>query len=270
MGECRAARICRSGLDALLAATFAPCCAACGSVLDRPLGGAVCPACWSAIRLCAAPCCRTCGDPLASWRVTSAALERCPRCRRRPPLVHAARAAGEYEGALRAILHALKYDGRRGLARRLGALLRTSGADLLRDADCVVPVPLHPWRRLRRGFNQADALARQLGPPVVHALWRIRPTPPQTGLTAAARRRNVRGAFMVSPLLRRRSRMRWLADRTIVLVDDVRTTGATLNACAAVLFEAGARDVRALTAARAAPPAPRPGTHAIVAVRASG
>jgi ComF family protein len=254
VGERRAARVCRSSLDALLAATFAPCCAACGSVLDRPLDGPVCSACWSAIRLCSAPFCRTCGDPLASWRVISAALERCPRCRRRPPLVHAARAAGEYEGALREILHALKYDGRQGLARRLGALLRTSGADLLRDADCVVPVPLHAWRRLRRGFNQADTLARQLGPPVVHALWRMRPTPPQTGLNAAARRRNVRGAFIISPLLWRRPRVRWLADRTVVLVDDVRTTGATLNACAAVLLEAGAREVRALTVARAAPP----------------
>lgn len=270
MGECRAARLCRSGLDALLAAAFAPCCAACGSVLDRPLDGPVCPACWSAIRLCAAPFCRACGDPLASWRVIGTALERCPRCRRRPPLVHAARAAGEYEGALREILHALKYDSRRGLARPLGALLRTSGAELLRDAHCVVPVPLHAWRRLRRGFNQADALARQLGPPVVHAVWRIRSTPPQTGLTAAGRRRNVRGAFVVSPLLRRRSRVRWLADRTIVLVDDVRTTGATLNACAAVLLEAGAREVRALTVARAAPPAARTGTNARSAVSGSG
>lgn len=169
--------------------------------------------------------------------------------------MHTARAAGEYEGALRDILHAFKYDGRRGLARRLGALLRTAGGDLLRDADCVVPVPLHGWRRVRRGFNQADALARELGAPVVHALWRRRATAPQTGLDAAARRRNVRGAFLVSPLLSRRSRMRWIANRTIVLVDDVRTTGATLNACAAVLLNAGAREVRALTVARAAPPA---------------
>jgi ComF family protein len=187
--------------------------------------------------------------------VISLALERCPRCRRKPPLVHAARAAGEYEGALRDILHAFKYDGRRSLARPLGAQLRTAGGDLLRDADCVVPVPLHGWRRLRRGFNQADELARQLGPPVVHPLWRARATPPQTGLTAAARRHNVRGAFVLSPLLSRRSRARWLADRTVVLVDDVRTTGATLNACAAVLLDAGARDVRARTVARAAPPA---------------
>jgi ComF family protein len=117
-----------------------------------------------------------------------------------------------------------------------------------------VPVPLHPWRRVRRGFNQADALARELGIPVVHALWRRRATPAQTGLPAAARRRNVRGVFAVSPFRSHRWRLRQIAERTIVLVDDVRTTGATLNACAAVLLDAGAREVRALTVARAAPP----------------
>lgn len=143
------------------------------------------------------------------------------------------------------------------LARPLGGLMRAAGADLLRDADCVVPVPLHPWRRLSRGFNQADYLARQLGLPVVPALWRSRATAPQTGLPAAARRRNVQNAFTLSPLLSRASRERWVADRTVVLVDDVRTTGATLNACAAVLMRAGAREIRALTVARAAPPFPK-------------
>jgi len=171
--------------------------------------------------------------------------------------VQTARAAGEYEGPLRDILHAFKYDGRRSLAGRLGALLRAAGASLLGDADCVVPVPLHPWRRLRRGFNQADALAQQLGPRVIHPLWRARATRAQAGLTAAARRRNVRGAFRLSPFLPRRLRRRRLADGIVVLVDDVRTTGATLNACAAVLLEAGAREVRALTVARATLVQPR-------------
>jgi ComF family protein len=168
--------------------------------------------------------------------------------------VDAGRAAGEYEGALREIIHAMKYDGRRLLARPLGAMMRAAGSDLLRDAACVVPVPLHPWRRMRRGFNQATDLARQLEGPVVHALWRTRATLPQTRLTGAARRRNVRRAFTLSPLLARSVRRRHLAGRVVVLVDDVRTTGATLDACAAVLKAAGAREVRALTVARAAPP----------------
>ena len=105
-------------------------------------------------------------------------------------------------------------------------------------------------RRLQRGFNQAEDLARELGLPVAHLLWRPRFTAAQTGLTAWARRRNVRGAFALSPLWRwRRSD---LAGRVVVLVDDVRTTGATLNACADVLLEAGVGEVRALTVARAA------------------
>ena len=239
---------------ALTAATLAPRCAACASVLDAPLDGPVCGRCWSAVRLTTPPFCRTCGDPLPSWRVISVALERCPRCRRHPPLLDALRAAGEYEGSLRDILHAFKYDGRRRLAAPLAAMMQGAGAALLSDAHCVVPVPLHLWRRMRRGFNQADDLARQLGLPIAHALWRMRATAPQTGLHAAARRRNMQGAFRLSPLLSRRQRERWLIDRIVVLIDDVRTTGATLNACAAILMSAGARQVRALTVARAAPP----------------
>jgi ComF family protein len=122
---------------------------------------------------------------------------------------------------------------------------------VLTGAHCVVPVPLYPWRRLRRGFNQAADLARGLDLPVVHALWRIRSTAPQAGLTAAGRRRNVRGAFRLSPLLSARRRQDAIGGRVIVLVDDVMTTGATLGACAGALEAAGAREVRTLTLARA-------------------
>jgi ComF family protein len=176
----------------------------------------------------------------------------CPACRRRPPsAVEAARSAGEYDGALRQIIHAFKYDARRSLAAPLGDLLREAGGELLREASCVVPVPLHPWRRLRRGFNQAADLAAALPIPLVHALSRRRMTTPQTGLPAGARRRNVRGAFRLSPLLRHRVLQTTIADRIVVLVDDVRTTGATLDACAHVLKDAGAKEVRALPVARA-------------------
>lgn len=160
-------------------------------------------------------------------------------------------AAGLYEGSLRAILHAFKYEGRRTLAQPLGRMLREAGADLLTDVSCVVPVPLHPWRRIARGFNQSADLARALDLPVVHALWRTRRTQPQTGLSRAGRRRNVRGAFAVSPLLTRRTRDGLVDGRVVLLVDDVRTTGATLDACARALRRAGAAGVRALTVARA-------------------
>ncbi len=156
---------------------------------------------------------------------------------------------------MREILHAFKYDQRRSLARPLGRLIREVSGSLLADVDCAVPVPLHPWRRFRRGFNQASDLARQLDIPVVQALWRIRPTTPQAGLAAAERRRNVRHAFRLSPLLTRTTSVRMLEDRVVLIVDDVRTTGATLEACAGVLKHAGAREVRAVTAAIARPPA---------------
>jgi ComF family protein len=227
-----------------------------------PAAGPVCPACWNRIRRLSPPLCRACGDPLPSWRIISDALTRCPRCRRRPPAVAIARAAGEYEGSLRGIIHAFKYEGRRGLAGPLGQLAASEGKDVLRGADCVVPVPLHPVRRLQRGFNQAEDLARELRLPVANVLWRLRMTSPQTGLHAWARRRNVRGAFAFSPLWSRWHRRSALAGSVVVLVDDVRTTGATLNECGEVLLDAGVREVRALTVARAARPHKRADTAA--------
>jgi ComF family protein len=145
-------------------------------------------------------------------------------------------------------VHAIKYDGRRSLARPLAALVRHSCAAVLDGADVVVPVPLHPSRRRFRGFNQALDLARHLGPRPVRALRRTRATPSQTGLPAARRHRNMRDAF--APAWRAPN----LAGTTVVLVDDVSTTGATIDACARVLIQMGAREVRAVTAARVVTP----------------
>ena len=168
----------------------------------------------------------------------------CPRCRRAGGALDRARAVGAYDGTLRSIIHAIKYDARRSLARPLGTLMRERGADVLENAACAVPVPLHPTRRCMRGFNQAADLARYLGIPVVAALRRVEATRPQTGLPAAQRHRNMRGAFAVTRA------GRTLSGATVVLVDDVSTTGATLEACARVLKESGVAEVRALTAAR--------------------
>jgi len=104
---------------------------------------------------------------------------------------------------------------------------------------------------LTRGFNQAADLAARLGPPVVHALWRARATAPQTGLRAAARRRNLRDAISLSPLMRQSALERYVRHRVVLVVDDVRTTGATLEACARVLKAAGAKEVRTATVATA-------------------
>jgi ComF family protein len=234
----------RSLADALLAVLLAPRCAACAVLLDRPTLGPVCPACWHSILPLTPPLCDVCGDPLPSWRVVSLPLARCARCRRLSRSIDRSRAIGAYDGALRSIVHALKYDGRRSLAKPLGALMQTRGADVLADADLAVPVPLHASRRRERGFNQAEDLARHVGLPIVVALRRIRRTPPQADLPAGKRHGNVKGAF--APVRDCRS----VSGRIVVLIDDVSTTGATLDACARVLKESGAREVRALTAAR--------------------
>lgn len=158
---------------------------------------------------------------------------------------------GPFDGGWRQIVHLFKYDRRSTLARPLADLMRTCGENLLADADCVVPVPLHAMRRRSRGFNQATELAARLGPPVVGALRRTRATPPQMALPAVDRAANVRGAFAPARRLGRRRRAT-VAGARVVLVDDVATTGATLEACARVLRQLGANDVRTLTLARVA------------------
>ena len=210
--------------DAIVAVTLAPRCASCDAPLDAPTAGCICRSCWTIAT----------ATPTILW---SSAV------------ITAARAGGNFDGPLRDIIHALKYDGRRSLARPLARFMEGAGTDVLRGADSIVPVPLHPFRLLRRGFNQASDLGKALPAPLVPALWRVQWTQSQSGLTGAERRRNVRNAFALSPLLSRRVRERSLRDRVIVLVDDVRTTGATLNACAIALLDAGVREVRALTAA---------------------
>ena len=153
-------------------------------------------------------------------------------------------AVDAYDGRMKDIIHALKYDRRRSISPRLGALMRGAGEAMLADADCVVPVPLHPWREYRRGFNQAHELAIHLGPPVVPLLTRMRHTPSQIDLPREQRLANVKDAFTLSrgggPS----------GPSIVVLVDDVSTTGATLDSCARVLKAAGIAEVRALTAAR--------------------
>ena len=122
--------------------------------------------------------------------------------------------------------------------------MRQRGADVLDNAACVVPVPLHPSRRRHRGFNQAGDLARHIGFPVIYALRRTRDTATQTGLSSARRHRNVREAFAPTRAGRQ------LNGLIVVLIDDVSTTGATLDACARALKGAGVKEVRGLTAAR--------------------
>lgn len=173
---------------------------------------------------------------------------------RHPPSFRRARAGALYRAAapddpLRRALHRYKYARDITMARPLGTLFATAGNTVGSDLELIVPVPLHLTRLRWRGFNQAQLLARPLsrstGVPIdTHALDRIRPTRAQVGLHEHERRANVRGAFRVYDRAR-------VANRRILLVDDVYTTGATVNECARVLRNAGANSVDVLVLARA-------------------
>lgn len=236
----------RNLTNRFLSSLFEPPCAACSTVLSHPLDGAVCDLCWTSIAASA--------KAMAARRTPGSPCERVDGGH----AVDRAAAVGEYEGRLRDIIHALKYERRRSIAPPLGARMRTAGADLLRGADVVVPVPLHPRRERSRGFNQADDLARVLGLPVHPLLRRVRFTTSQIELPAEERQRNVQHAFALSALPGpAKAKAGHHIDASpeglvIVLVDDVSTTGATLEACARVLKAAGVKEVRALTAARVA------------------
>lgn len=168
-------------------------------------------------------------------------------------LVESIRSAGVYDGSLRHMVHALKYRKRRMIAPLLARRIRDDCGDALEGADAVVPIPLHWMRLMERGFNQADDIAMELGLPVWRALRRRRHGPPQASLPAHRRHGNASGAYALSRLeslraIRGRPR---LLNAKVVLVDDVVTTGATLEACAKVLLAAEVERVTAVTAARA-------------------
>jgi ComF family protein len=189
----------------------------------------------------AAPFCSRCGQPepeddLCSW------------CQQTHSALTAIRSAALFVTPLREAVHAFKYEGRVDLAEPLASLMVAFWQRHALPADVVIPVPLHRKRERERGFNQAALLAGVFGaavelPVCLDALQRVRETIPQIGLGAEERRENVHGAF--------RARREALAGRRPLLIDDVCTTGATLEACAAALKQAGCRQVYALTLARA-------------------
>jgi ComF family protein len=242
-----AARWGRAALDAVLP----PQCLACDAIVAEP--GALCHGCWEGASLISAPVCMACGVPFAFDHGPHVL---CGACTRERPVFDRARAVFAYNDVARDLVTGLKHRDRTHLAPALGRWLVRAGRTLIEEADVIAPVPLHPNRLRRRRFNQSALLVHALAHGAgmrarvrIDLLHRTRATPSQGGFGAAARRRNVRGAFALGP----RAGMHVVGKR-VLLVDDVYTTGATLDACARVLRRAGAAEIDALVLARVVRP----------------
>ena len=235
-------------LKALLDILFPPLCHCCRAFIPGRAEIPLCPACMGTIRVIDSPLCPVCGVPHAR---KGGIDHLCGTCLTATRPFDRARSALGFDGPVQDLIHRFKYGKKAHLSRPLGLLasrflegLRTDAA-----ADLIVPVPLHDRRLRARGFNQAQLIgavvAKRWGIPLsADNLRRIRWTEPQTGLAAADRERNVRGAFEVV-------RPERFEGRRLLLVDDVFTTGSTVTECARALKTAGAREVSVLTVARA-------------------
>src|SRR5579863_7362384 len=224
-------------------------CAACRAPVE---GEGLCPACWSKLSFITRPYCERLGIPFVydpgPGILSMQAIAN-------PPAYRRARAAVRFDEISRALVHALKYGDRLDLAPMMGRWISHAGREILAEADALIPVPLH-WRRLwARRFNQsamlAAAISTESGVPIAAgALKRVKPTAQQVGLSRSERAANVQGAFRVPPEGRGE-----VAGRRLVLVDDVLTSGATVDGCARALLRAGAANVDVLIFARVAEPA---------------
>lgn len=234
----------RRASAALLDLLLPPRCLACGTGVSRQ--GLLCGDCWSAVTFIAEPLCDCCGLPFELGTVPGSL---CAGCSARRPAFDRARAAVVYDDGSRDLILRLKHADATENAATLAAWMLRAGRDLVEPCDLVAPVPLH-WRRLiARRYNQsallARAVAREAGKPwMPDLLVRRRATPSQGGLSAVGRRRNLAGAIAVKDAHRAA-----IAGRRVLVVDDVHTTGATLDACASALKRAGAA-VDCLTFAR--------------------
>ncbi len=234
----------RRGALAAADLVMPPLCLSCHSPLAAH--DALCPACWQGVAFIRPPLCDRLGQPLpydTGGRMISAAAAAYP-----PPWARA-RAVAQYDGVMRRLVHDLKYHDRHDARRLFGRWLVEAGAELLVDADVIVPVPLARLRLFTRCFNQAAVLAGEVGgrsglPFAPLALVRTRRTASQVGMTRAQRELNMRGAFAVPP-----GQRDLIAGRNVLLLDDVVTTGATAAACTRALLSSGAARVDVLALA---------------------
>ena len=239
-------RAARAALDLV----YPPLCIGCRKPVAEP--GAFCADCWQSIQFVDGPVCDCCGTP---FEFDPGAGTLCGGCHARPPAYDKARAVMRYDETAKAPILALKHADRLDLAPAFARWLARGGSGLLGEADAILAVPLHRTRLWTRRYNQAAELARALSrhsakPYLPQVLRRARSTPSQGEMRSAkARRRNMLGAFKVSP--RHKSA---IAGRNLLLIDDVLTTGATVDACARALKRAGAAKVLVLALARVVRP----------------
>ena len=228
----------RSGVDLL----YPPQCVACEAATQTPFS--LCVVCWNAMPLIAKPYCERLGTPFA---VDYGVGMLSPAAIADPPRFDRARAVARHRETARDLVSRLKYGERLDLSWLMAKMMVQAGADILGDAELLVPVPMHRFRLWRRRYNQAALLANAVsgatGVPVsLDALQRVRHTRAQVGLRRADRQQNLVGAFAVAP-----EKAMQVAGRRVVVIDDVRTTGSTLNACAHILRNAGASRIDVLT-----------------------
>lgn len=239
----------RGALHGLLDLALPPLCPSCREPLGDGIG--LCASCWSKLSFIEPPYCARLGIPfLYDAGPGLLSMEAIAD----PPAYNRARAAVRYDDVARALVHLFKYGDRLDLAPLMGRWMARAGRELLPEADALIPVPLH-WRRLwTRRFNQSAALAgaisKAAGVPVLHSvLKRVRATAQQVGLSRDERATNVQGAFRVPA-----EEKAQVASRRIIVVDDVLTSGATVDTCARALLRAGAAQVDVLTFARVVSP----------------
>lgn len=224
---------------------YPPICANCGAFSSRH--NALCAQCWKDVRFIEKPYCEVSGHPfsfdLGEGIVSANVIAN-------PPPYKRARAAVVYDGAARKIVHLMKYKDRQELSNLMANWMVRAARDCLDDVDCIIPVPLHRWRLMGRRFNQSAELARNLAQKtdkhyLPSALIRKKSTIPQVGLPAKARQDNVKGAFVVPE-----DKKPEILGKRIILIDDVYTTGATVNAASRALLFGGADQVCVVTFAR--------------------
>lgn len=206
----------------------------------------LCGSCWKKLTFITAPFCDRCGDPF----VVDQSAPICGNCLHIPPLFTKGRAAFRYDSLIRELILQFKHGDATWLAKPLASWLALNGQDLLMASDVIMPVPLHRWRLFARRYNQATLLARELShrtqiPLFTNVLVRHKRTESQHGKSRQERQVNVRAVFHIAS--KKRSLVK---GKAILLIDDVWTTGATLNACVKTLKSAGAKDVFVLTLAR--------------------